>query len=241
MRSAVASLILLALAGRCEGFGGTVAAPTLPLSDAGLNAREAFLSALAPLARGFDATADQRKELAHRLDDLAACNPQPTPTAAGLSGDWELIYTDAPDILGLTGPFDGALSPAKLDRIGQRIDEASGTIENVIEYTPAAWVPLDALVRLGAADDRLQQRVLLEYEYDGPRCTAKLAGVSLRARRLLGVSLESASPLTLKGPLTLPFGNFEVLYNDGSLRAVRTQQGYWGVNRRCDEDDGWGA
>ena len=127
------------------------------------------------------------------------------------------------------------------DRYGQRIDEASGTIENVIEYTPAAWVPLDALVRLGAADDRLQQRVLLEYEYDGPRCTAKLAGVSLRARRLLGVSLESASPLTLKGPLTLPFGNFEVLYNDGSLRAVRTQQGYWGVNRRCDEDDGWGA
>ena len=30
----------------------------------------------------------------------------------------------------------------------------------------------------------------------------------------------------------LPFGEFNVLYNDGQMRIVKTQQGYWGVNER---------
>jgi hypothetical protein len=57
--------------------------------------------------------------------------------------------------------------------------------------------------------------------------------------QVLGVSLASAPPLRLQGPLELPFGSFEVLYNDGDLRIVKTQQGYWGVNRRLGPDESW--
>ena len=59
---------------------------------------------------------------------------------------------------------------------------------------------------------------------------------------MAGVDLASAPPLKLQGPLAVPFGQFEVLYNDGSLRVVRTQQGYYSVNRRLGPDEeGWGA
>ena len=57
---------------------------------------------------------------------------------------------------------------AELRRVGQQIDAEAGTIENVIEYAPASWLPLDAI---SAADDRVQQRVCLTYEVErGTRC-----------------------------------------------------------------------
>ena len=144
----------------------------------------------------------------------------------------QLCYTDAPDILGLRG---GPL--ASLRRIGQQIDTRAGTIENVIEYEPAKWNPLVAT--LGAEQDRLQQRVLLSYEYSGNRCNLKIAGTAFRFQQILGVKLNSLQPLTLKGVLEVPFGSFEVLYNDGALRIVRTQQGYYSINRKMDPDEGW--
>ena len=60
-------------------------------------------------------------------------------------------------------------------------------------------------------------------------------------------SLYSTSKLpngTLKGAsgsFKVPFGNFDVLYNDGDIRVVRTIQGYYGVNRRITaEEEMWG-
>ena len=91
--------------------------------------------------RGFSASSSQRKAVTSALEALKAVNPRPTDGAIGLSGDWELLYTDAPDILGLknAGPL------AELRRVGQQIDAEAGTIENVIEYAPASWLPLDAI------------------------------------------------------------------------------------------------
>ena len=193
-----------------------------------------LLSAIAPLGfGGFDASAQQRKDIALMLKKLGQANPNPQP-ATDLDGDWELLYSDAPDITGLvnSGPF------VRLVRIGQQIDSSAMTIANVIEYAPRTWLPLE---QVGAIEDRLQQRVLLSYSVEdgGKRCKLKVAGLALGARKLLGVSLASAPPLTLRGPLELPFGEFECVYNDGNVRVVRTAQGYYSVNRRFPPGDGW--
>ena len=204
-------------------LGATVPSPTAPL-----------LAALQPLGfAGFEANAAQRRDIAKLLDELKSANPNAAP-ATDLDGDWELIYSDAPDIVGLanSGPL------VQLARVGQQIDASAGTIANVIEYAPQSWLPLDAV---GAGNDVLQQRVLLSYtvDTDGRRCKLNIAGLSLGARRLLGVSLAAAPPLTVRGVLELPFGDFECLYNDGDVRVIRTAQGFYGVNRRMAGGDGW--
>ena len=40
------------------------------------------------------------------------------------------------------------------------------------------------------------------------------------------------SPLQLQGPLTAPFGSFQVLYLDDEIRVVQTNQGYYAINKR---------
>ena len=145
-----------------------------------------------------------------------------------------LAYSDAPDILGLRG---GPL--AKLRRIGQQIDADARTIDNVIEYVPADWLRGPFVFNGVAADDSLQQRVLLSYETKGSRVDIKICGTSIKPATVLGVNLLAAPPLTLEGGISLPFGSFELLYNDGDLRVVKTAQGYWGVNRRLPPGQGW--
>jgi hypothetical protein len=103
---------------------------------------------------------------------------------------------------------------------------------------PTSWIS-SVFNGVDLSADKLQQRVLLKYETVGTKVNIQIRGTSLKARQALGVSLASAPPLRLEGPLTLPFGTFEVLYNDGDVRIVKTQQGYWGVNRRLSGDDGW--
>ena len=197
-----------------------------------------LLETLKPLGyAGFDASAAQRREVESVLRDLVALNPNPEPAAgSALDGDWELIYSDAPDIVGLSnaGPL------LELRRVGQQIDASAGTIANVIEFGPRSWLP--GLDLVNAREDVLQQRVLLSYGVeDGRRCRLKLSGLRLAPRQLLGVNLSSAPPLTLKGFVEAPFGDFTCLYNDGDVRVVRTVQGFYGVNRRCPAGRGWDA
>ena len=84
-------------------------------------ARAALLNAIAPLERGFKANKQQRLAVESAIKELAASAPlQALPD---ISGDWELIYTDAPDILGL----DAQAGPlVTCTRIGQQISEADG-------------------------------------------------------------------------------------------------------------------
>ena len=96
----------------------------------------------------------------------------------------------------------------------------------------------------------------------------KIRGAAFAAKQVLGVSLDSVPVLRLgPGPLEPPFGTFECLYCEGgletnaldgdmaevcsidglqgygecaSIRVVRTQQGYYSVNRRMGPSEGWG-
>ena len=281
--------------------------------------RAALLDAIAPLNRGFSAKPADRKAVAAAIDVLAKAAPA-QQAVPDIGGDWELVYTDAPDILGLdaqAGPF------VRCSRIGQRISEGEGTIENVIEYEPREWA---TSLFSNLKGDRLQQRVVTSFaRREGAPATVdlKIRGVRLLPRQALGVSLESAPPLQLLGPLEPPFGSFEVLYCEGpegpplaegdsaadesldllcrqasltslaltprhspcgplcrtpptppppppslphsaplgltsaslphsmdelagfgncaSIRVVRTQQGYFSINRRVGPGEGWGA
>ena len=180
---------------------------------------EPLMRALAPLGESgyLTANAAQRREVTDCLKSLSAAEPT-ARCAEQLDGDWLLLYTDAPDITGLdnSGPF------VRLKRIGQSIDAAAGRIANVIEYEGREWLPGRA------AGDALQQRVLLDYTVDastGRKVTLSLSGLAIAPKQIAGVNLASAPPLKLQGPLSLPFGNFECMYNDGELRVVRTAQG----------------
>ena len=212
--------------------------PATPTRAAPSAATGALLTAIEPLGfAGFDASPTQRQEIQQLINSLQQLNPNPSP-ANDLDGDWQLIYSDAPDITSLrnSGPL------VRLQRVGQQIDAAAKTIANVIEYKPRMWLPLSTF---GAEDDRIQQRVLLTYSVDdeGRRCKLSIDGASLAARKFLGVSLDAAPPLTIRGITSLPFGEFVCLYNDGDVRIAQTQQGYYSVNRRLDasSSEGWGA
>lgn len=235
------------------------------LSSAATAPRAALLDLIAPLDRGFAANREQKRVVADAIGALAASVSQ--QSVPDISGDWELIYTDAPDILGLdaqAGPF------ATCTRIGQQISEDDGTISNVIEYGPRKWASGIITQALG---DRLQQRVITSFarREDAPtKVDLKIRGAAFLPKQLFGISLESVPPLKLQGAVEPPFGSFEVLYCEGpegptaaaalsdqmdavceidelagigacsSIRVVRTQQGYYSINRRMTAAEGWG-
>ena len=45
------------------------------------------------------------------------------------------------------------------------------------------------------------------------------------------------NPVNLQGPLTAPFGKFDLLYLDDDMRITKTYQGYYSVNVR--EENEW--
>jgi len=185
-----------------------------------------LLAAAFRVDRGFAASQEDRKAITAKLLDLAAFSPNAEP-ARSIGGRWTLLYTDAPDILGIPrtgGPF------LELARIGQEIDEAGGTISNVIEWRPPRLLAgfADAL-----AEDVLVQRVFTDYTVVSPsKVDLKIKGLGFQPRRALGIDLPDGTRFELKGPLSLPFGSFEVLYSDGELRIGKTGQGWYSVNRR---------
>lgn len=230
-------------------------------------ARSALLSAIQPTNRGFGASAEQQQAVRTSIEELAAVSPQ--KMIPDITGDWELIWTDAPDILGLdaqAGPFNRCL------RVGQQISEADKTIMNVIEYGPREWVSsLVGGVQPDVASDVVQQRVVTGFERrEGSPTTVdlKIRGASFQPKQLFGVTLDAVPALKLgPGPVELPFGTFEVLYCEGPMeapalaedmaeaceidglsgygecapiRVIRTQQGYYSINRRMGPAEGWG-
>lgn len=159
---------------------------------------------------------------------LSALSPISNPTSR-LGGNWTLIYTDAPDIIGIPS------SPlSELGRIGQEIDPASGTIANVIEYVPSQ---LARSLPLGdrASSDLLVQRVFTDYRASSPTSVElDIKGLGFFPERVFGLDVPSFVRLKQEGPLSLPFGRFEVLYLDEDIRIVKTGQGWTSINRRFD-------
>lgn len=199
-------------------------------------ARNTLLEDLRPLRMGFHSTSQQRRDTIAKLETFVSQYGKfPEAQLGKLDGQWKLLFSDAPDILGIRG---GPLS--ELMFIGQDVDEEKGTCDNVIRYRPSDQA--QALFRaLGQdiSEDRLEQRVLLSFEQDSSNGYPKkvkqtLLGTKIIPVQLLGgrISNTWAPDLGGTGLLTLPFGSYEVLYNDDRLRIVRTQQGFFSVNER---------
>jgi PAP_fibrillin len=229
-------------------------------------------------SRGFQATRSQRQRATAILEDLSRLNPSqnpareyyPNPDVGGssppsssLCGKWTLIYTDAPDIVGLGAP--NVLS--ELGRIGQECDPPF--IKNVIEWKRPSW-STDLLSSLlpsvggSALPKRILQKVITKARAsaDEPlRVQLDVAGLQVsfdeettwsskdsdrnegapkaQTRGLLGSYLPN-SIVDVQGPLSLPFGEFRVLYLDEEFRAIRTFQGYVAVNVRIQSTaDAW--
>jgi hypothetical protein len=182
-----------------------------------------------------------------------------------ISGKWTLIYTDAPDIIGLDGGsdlplFGTVLSPAKLGRIGQECSPPY--IRNVIEWVRPDWA--DGWPFSGSDRSRILQRVVTT-GVATPRkpflVDLKVAGLELGTPSSSSSSFDeegkddlwtrfqrdglpagwlSMNPIDLKGPFNPPLGQFEILYLDDDLRMIRTSQNFLAVNRRIKRpEDEW--
>jgi PAP_fibrillin len=181
-----------------------------------------------------------------------------TPSGVSLAGKWNLIYTDAPDITSLDtsrNPF----ATAKLGRIGQECNPPF--IYNVIEWKRPDWA--DPLPFAGDSESRILQKVCLQATAtpDQPtKVNLQVAGIDLIAppsssngnenngsngknglqqaieAEGLAVGLLRNNPLELRGPGTVPFGQFEILYLDEEMRIIRTGQNYVAVNVRSTDE-----
>lgn len=189
-----------------------------------LAAKEALLEGIKSVDRGFSATEEQRSMIREKIDELVRWNPSREP-AKKLGGEWTLIYTNAPDILNIpTTPF------SSIGRIGQEIDSTKGIILNVIEYRPSS---LASGLKEAATEDALVQRVYTEYTVSSENSVElQIRGLGVDPQRVFGFEVPEALKLKVQGPLSLPFGNFEVLYLDEEIRIIRTGQGWYSVNRR---------
>ncbi|MGK3733436.1 MAG: hypothetical protein ACI8RD_009884 [Bacillariaceae sp.] len=187
----------------------------------------------------------------------------------GISGKWELIYTDAPDITSLDSsrnPF----STAKLGRIGQQCDPPY--IKNIIEWKRPDWA--ENLPFSGSSESRILQKVVVTAVANPSKPTfveLKVAGIEVMAaedndnddddndsssnsnpsssmiglveniqKKGIPVGILGQNPIDLKGNLNPPFGRFEILYLDNELRIIRTNQNFIAVNRRINKkEDEW--
>eukprot|EP00633_Aureoumbra_lagunensis_P007739 CAMPEP_0197321940 /NCGR_PEP_ID=MMETSP0891-20130614/67135_1 /TAXON_ID=44058 ORGANISM="Aureoumbra lagunensis, Strain CCMP1510" /NCGR_SAMPLE_ID=MMETSP0891 /ASSEMBLY_ACC=CAM_ASM_000534 /LENGTH=214 /DNA_ID=CAMNT_0042814059 /DNA_START=98 /DNA_END=742 /DNA_ORIENTATION=+ len=191
-------------------------------------AKSDLRKALAKANRGFPPVSKEINNEAKRaLKKLIALHDDQVANNS-IAGNWTLLWTDAPDILGLATSSGTPVSPIAphLGRIGQEIDSDAKTIANVIEYKPPSWLPFK--------EDSIEQRVILGYEQQDDLVDLTLQGIGLRPIKLFGNSINRQ----LTTPkVTLPFGQFRILFNDGDLRVVQTQQGFFSVNERLRNDD----
>ncbi|GAX24981.1 hypothetical protein FisN_2Lh260 [Fistulifera solaris] len=172
---------------------------------------------------------------------------------ASARGKWTLIFTDAPDITSLKSPFN---TLAELGRIGQECEPP--TITKVIEWKAPDWVLQSPFVldlwkgRIDGGEPRILQKVVTDASAS-PQAPSKvflkLSGFKIEGPPVKG--LRDASdlsgfisengvvagglqrfPINLQGPLSAPFGEFEILYLDEEMRITRTGQNYYAVNLR---------
>lgn len=236
---------------------------TISLDPEAMQLKDDLIALADKTSRGFSASTSDRNIAKTIINNLAKYSPSDEPAAAyytnnlneanrsTLAGKWTLIYTDAPDITSLEG---GPFSTAKLGRIGQECNPPS--IKNVIEWTRPEWA--SSLPFSGGESSRVLQKVCCEGSATKDKPTQvdlKIAGLELSGVNNndddggsgddagIGGSLFNgpagffeSNPVKLQGPLTAPFGKFEILYLDDGMRITKTYQGYYAVNVR-DENE----
>lgn len=236
----------------------------ISLDPVAIQLKDDLVALASATRRGFSASRTDREKSKTIINDLAKYSPSDQPAAAyyeggsddinqsrsTLAGKWTLIYTDAPDITSLEagGPF----STAKLGRIGQECNPPS--IKNVIEWQRPDWA--SSLPFSGGKSSRILQKVCCEGSatQDNPRAVdLKIVGLELSGMNgddnddvednnglnsfFKGpAALLESNPVKLQGPLTAPFGKFEIFYLDDDMRITKTYQGYYAVNIR---DEAW--
>jgi hypothetical protein len=228
--------------------------------------REKLLELAEATKKGFSASPSQKKRAREIIFDLARFNPTKEPLApyytddslytadesvVSLAGKWELVYTDAPDITALDTSRN-PLATAKLGRIGQECSPPF--IKNVIEWQRPDWAEQLPLPFTGNEDSRILQKVCTKATASPDKpfvMNLKLAGFELVAppsskevdtlrdaieQEGLPAGFLRNKPVELQGPLTAPFGEFELLYIDEEMRIVRTGQNYVAVNLRVTDE-----
>ena len=173
-----------------------------------------LLAALATLDQPvvFDATADAHFQITKLAASLEGTYILPLDKPS----EWTLVYSTAPDLLGLAG---GPLS--ELVGITQSLTQTEWTY--TLKYRPSSG--MQSLVRNlwpDVADDRLTQTVV--FDYDMPtngRADLKLRNTKIEATRL---PFEAPAVPILGGPV-LPAVGLKIVFNDGELRMDRTVQG----------------
>lgn len=148
-------------------------------------------------------------------------------------------------------------------------DDQPATIRNVIEWFPPVWAgALPPALGVGSADNNGQPRILQKVITQGSaspeqpfRVNLLLQGIEIETdvddgkdemnnnnnnnlwnkiqRRGWLTALLRQRPIRLQGPVTAPFGSFDILYLDDELRVVRTSQGYYAINQRNNADNAW--
>ena len=236
------------------------------LNPKAVQLKDDLVALAAATRRGFSASRSDRDKAKEIINDLSKYSPSDEPAAAyyssrddttmdnssTLAGKWTLIYTDAPDITSLEG---GPLSTAKLGKIGQECEPPM--IKNVIEWQRPDWAA--SLPFSGGESSRVLQKVCCEGSAtpDNPKTVdLKIAGLELSGMNgseseeggdnsglnafINGpAALLENNPVKLQGPLTAPFGKFDIMYLDGDMRITKTYQGFFAVNIREEEENEW--
>lgn len=242
--------------------------------------RDELLTLAQETNKGFKSTPSQKKRARDIIEKLAKFNPTQDPAApyystkdttttssatpaVSLTGKWDLIYTDAPDITSLDTSWN-PLATAKLGRIGQECTPP--LIKNVIEWQRPDWADQLPLPFVGNSDSRILQKVCVKataLPQQPMKVNLELVGIDFVAPPATIVPINDVSeadnannknvqddiaregllegilrnnPLELRGPLTAPFGQFEILYLDEEMRIIRTNQNFLAVNMRSQKE-----
>lgn len=219
--------------------------------------------------RGFRASAEQVMEMKRILSQLEIRNPTKEPASAyyttkcygnksgpDISGNWTLVYSDAPDITSLDMSMTSSTLPlppaSKLGRIGQMCDSEEGTISNIIEWLQPDWAQ-NIFSTSSKSPPRVLQKVVCVATSNPENPT--VVNLQIAGLELIGVSendgddnsilpsfssliengpavLLAKQPIRLRGPLKVPFGKFEIKYLDDDMRIIKTGQGFYAVNIR---------
>eukprot|EP00929_Paragymnodinium_shiwhaense_P113908 TRINITY_DN82212_c0_g1_i1.p1 TRINITY_DN82212_c0_g1~~TRINITY_DN82212_c0_g1_i1.p1 ORF type:complete len:274 (+),score=30.27 TRINITY_DN82212_c0_g1_i1:70-891(+) len=175
--------------------------------------------------RGTAMSAQERRDIRRLLTDLARLNPTARPAeawdnppGATLVGEWNLIWSDAPDV---ARPSDV--------KVGQRIeiaDDGRKTVTNVVD------VPLPVLTNVGAVTNL--NVITRANPVSSSRVDLRIVGIDAARGSewpawLPFLNLFSLLPKNQDGS---PFGAFDVLYLDDEFRITRTNSGYFSINQR---------
>ncbi len=99
------------------------------------------------------------------------------------------------------------------------------------------------MVTKGSASPEAPSKVFLELiglKVDGPpaKDASKNIVRTIEQNGILAGGLQ-VFPLPLQGPVSIPFGEFELLYLDEEMRITRTGQNYFAINFKDNSQSEW--